>query len=187
MALNYPDYVVPQPSQTKLTDLLDLWNQGVAQGKADRYEREAPQQFAQAAAPLSQFGLTMPPDQLRALFANPETRPFAVQMVRAAAARRELANGTMHRQGIESPRYQLPRMPQPAAAVTPDAPGLQAKLVSTYRTPAIPDIDPPIGGLDDHKNRVPSADGSAHKKELLRIEVRGGNPNLVWDPNDTSW
>lgn len=88
MALNYPDYVVPQPLQTKLTDLLDLWNQGVAQGKADRYEREAPQQFANAAAPLSQFGLTTPPDQLRALFANPETRPLALQMVQEATQRR---------------------------------------------------------------------------------------------------
>jgi hypothetical protein len=88
MALNYPDYVVPQPSQTKLTDLLDLWDQGVAQGKADRYEREAPQQLAQAVAPLSQFGLTMPPDQLRALFANPHTRPLALQMVQEATQRR---------------------------------------------------------------------------------------------------
>ena len=44
MALNYPGYVIPQPSQTKVTDLLDLWDQGVAQGKADRYERdESPQ------------------------------------------------------------------------------------------------------------------------------------------------
>ncbi len=41
MALQYPGFVVPQPSQTNLTDLLDLWDRGVEQGKADRYEREA--------------------------------------------------------------------------------------------------------------------------------------------------
>lgn len=45
MALQYPGYSVPQPSQTKITDLLDLWDKGVAQGKADRYEREAPDAF----------------------------------------------------------------------------------------------------------------------------------------------
>ncbi|RYE43320.1 MAG: hypothetical protein EOP24_29035 [Hyphomicrobiales bacterium] len=98
MALNYPDYLVPQPSPTKLTDLLDLWNQGVAQGNADRYEREAPQQFANAAAPLSQFGLTTPPDQLRALFANPQTRPLALQMVQEASARRAAAGYQPQRQ-----------------------------------------------------------------------------------------
>jgi len=186
MALTYPGYVVPQPSQTKLTDLLDLWDQGVAQGKADRYEREA-QQLTNASAPLSEFGLTMPPDQLRALFANPMTRQFATQMVRAAAARRELANGALHQPGIESPRYQLPRMPQPAAAVVPDAPGPQAALISTYRTPATTNIDDRIGVFDDHRNPVAPGDGSARTKKPIEIVVRGGNPNLVWDPNDTSW
>ena len=85
MALNYPGYVIPQPSQTKVTDLLDLWDQGVAQGKADRYERQAPQQFANATAPLSEFGLTMPPDQMRALFANPYTRALALEQFQAAS------------------------------------------------------------------------------------------------------
>lgn len=44
--INYPGYSVPQPSQTKITDLLDLWDRGVEQGKADRYEREAPDAFS---------------------------------------------------------------------------------------------------------------------------------------------
>ena len=112
MALTYPDYVVPQPSQTKLTDLLDLWNQGVAQGKVDRYEREAPQQFANAAAPLSQFGLTMPPDQLRALFANPQTRPFALQMVQEATQRRADAYASS-----DQPE-ETARTPQPTASTS---------------------------------------------------------------------
>lgn len=42
MALQYPSFVVPQPSQTKITDLLSLWNEGVDRGRAERYEREAP-------------------------------------------------------------------------------------------------------------------------------------------------
>jgi hypothetical protein len=119
MALNYPGYVVPQPSQTKVTDLLDLWDQGVAQGQADRYEREAPQQFANAAAPLSQYGLTTPPDELRALFANPNTRPFAWQQVQEATARRAVANDALLRKRIEPPRYTPPQTPQSAAAPAP--------------------------------------------------------------------
>ena len=107
MALNYPGYVLPEPSQTKLTDLLDLWDQGVAQGKADRYEREAPQQFANAAAPLSEYGLTTPPDQLRALFANPETRPFAVQMVQEATARRAAANDPIKQLRLRKAQWDL--------------------------------------------------------------------------------
>jgi hypothetical protein len=122
MALNYPGYVVPQPSQTKLTDLLDLWDQGVTQGKADRYEREAPQQFANAAAPLSQFGLTTPPDQLRALFANPETRPFAVQMVQEATARRAAANDPRLQLQLEQLRAESARSPRPGAAAASYAP-----------------------------------------------------------------
>jgi hypothetical protein len=116
MALNYPGYVVPQPSQTKVTDLLDLWDQGVAQGKADRYEREAPQQFANAAAPLSQYGLTTPPDQLRALFANPDTRPLALQMVQEATQRRADAYASPGQLGGTA------RTPQPTASTSPYAP-----------------------------------------------------------------
>jgi len=116
MALNYPSYVVPQPSQTKLTDLLGLWDQGVAQGKADRYEREAPQQFAQAAAPLSEFGLTIPPDELRALFANPNTRPFAWQQVQEASQRRADAHASPGHLGGTA------WTPRPAASTSPYAP-----------------------------------------------------------------
>ena len=116
MALTYPEYADLQPSQTKLTDLLNLWDQGVAQGKADRYEREAPQQFANAAAPLSQFGLTTPPDQLRALFANPETRPFAWQMVQEATQRRADAYASPGQLGGTA------RTPQPTASTSPYAP-----------------------------------------------------------------
>ncbi|KQV04823.1 hypothetical protein [Devosia sp. Root105] len=116
MALNYPSYVIPQPSQTKPTDLLDLWDQGVAQGKADRYEREAPQQFANAAAPLSEFGLTIPPDQLRALFANPQTRPFALQQVQEATQRRADAYASPGQLGG------TPMTPRPTASTSPYAP-----------------------------------------------------------------
>lgn len=119
MALTYPEYADLQPSQTKLTDLLNLWDQGVAQGQADRYEREAPQQFANAAAPLSQFGLTTPPDELRALFANPQTRPLAVQMVQEATARRAVANDALLRKRIEPQPHTPPQTPQSAAAPTP--------------------------------------------------------------------
>ncbi len=117
MALNYPGYVVPQPSETKITDLLDLWDQGVAQGKADRYEREAPQQFANATAPLSEFGLTMPPDQMRALFANPETRALALQQYRAASQRRADAYDPLLQLQIEQSQYGLARAPQPTGTI----------------------------------------------------------------------
>ena len=131
MALTYPEYATPQPSRTRLTDLLDLWNQGVAQGKADRYEREAPQQFADAAAPLSQYGLTTPPDQLRALFANPETRPFAVQMVQEATARRTIANDALLRKRLEPTRYAPPQTTQTVAAPPPTATPKTADLTVT--------------------------------------------------------
>jgi hypothetical protein len=121
MALTYPEYDTPQPSQTRLPNLLDLWDQGVAQGKADRYEREAPQQFANATAPLSEFGLTTPPDQMRALFANPNTRPLAVQMVQEATARRTIANDALLRKRLEPPRYARPQAPQPTSPAAPVA------------------------------------------------------------------
>lgn len=123
MALTYPDYVVPQPSQTGLTDLLNLWDQGVAQGKADRYEREAPQQFANAAAPLSEFGLTMPPDQMRALFANPQTRPLALQMVQEATQRRANAYASPGQLGGTA------RTPRPAESGSPFTPYPSSPLV----------------------------------------------------------
>lgn len=117
MALTYPDYVVPQPSQTRLTDLLDLWNQGVAQGKADRYEREAPQQFANAAAPLSQFGLTMPPDQLKALFANPYTRAFAVEQFQEASRRQAEAYDPLRQLQTAQSSHVSGRTPSPPGAM----------------------------------------------------------------------
>lgn len=117
MALTYPDYVVPQPSQTRLTDLLDLWNQGVAQGKADRYEREAPQQFANAAAPLSEFGLTMPPDQLKALFANPYTRAFAVEQFQEASRGQAEAYDPLRQLQTEQSRHGSVRTPQPSGTI----------------------------------------------------------------------
>jgi len=46
MALNYPGYSVPQPTDLTLLDVYGQWNKGVEQGKADRYEREAPDAFA---------------------------------------------------------------------------------------------------------------------------------------------
>jgi len=143
MALTYPEYATPQPSQTKLTDLLDLWDQGVAQGKADRYEREAPQQFANATAPLSEYGLTMPPDQLRALFANPETRPFAVQMVQEAAARRAAANDPITQLRLRKAQWDLAQsqlgsaQPAPASAGgdVPPAGWQDSPEVWSYLTP----------------------------------------------------
>jgi len=142
MALTYPEYAALQPSQTKLTDLLDLWNQGVAQGKADRYEREAPQQFANAAAPLSEFGLTMPPDQMRALFANPNTRPFALQMVQEASARRAIANDSLLRQRLEPQPHTPPQTPQSAAAppanTSPMVPSLMPTATSLPTASSMP-------------------------------------------------
>lgn len=158
MALTYPEYAALQPSQTKVTDLLNLWDQGVAQGKSDRYEREAPQQFANAAAPLSQFGLTTPPDQLKALFANPETRPFAVQMVQEATARRAVASDALLRQRIEPPPHHTPpRTHQSTAAPTP--------------TPAPKTLDLTVTIMDDREyDALPSGaifrapDGSMRRK-----------------------
>lgn len=105
MNLQYPSFVVPQPTQTKITDLLDLWDKGVEQGKADRFEREAPEQFAQAAAPLSEFGLSTPPDQLRQMFANPETRPLALQMVQEATQRRADASDPVKQLQLKKAQY----------------------------------------------------------------------------------
>jgi hypothetical protein len=118
MALTYPEKASQQPPQTKLPELMDLLDLGVAQGKADRYQFKTPQQSPNA-APLSQFGLTTPPDQLKALFANPETRPFAVQMVQEATARRAVASDPLLRQRLEPQPHTPPRPPQSAAAPTP--------------------------------------------------------------------
>ena len=123
MALNYPGYVIPQPSQTKVTDLLDLWDQGVAQGKADRYERQAPQQFANATAPLSEFGLTMPPDQMRALFANPYTRALALEQFQAASQCRADAYDPLRQLQIEQSRDASARGPRPPGTIDPSTYG----------------------------------------------------------------
>lgn len=45
MALQYPGYAVPQPTSTTLLDVFNQWNAGVDRGRAERYEREAPDAF----------------------------------------------------------------------------------------------------------------------------------------------
>jgi len=141
MALTYPEYETPQPSQTRLPNLLDLWDQGVAQGKADRYEREAPQQFANATAPLSEFGLTTPPDQMRALFANPNTRPLAVQMVQEASARRAAASDPMKQLRLMKAQWDLKQsqlgsgVPAPTGNDTPPTGWQDSADVWNYLTP----------------------------------------------------
>lgn len=88
MALQYPGFVVPQPSKTSLLDLLDIWDKGEAQGRSRRFEDQAPDQFANALPQLAEYGLATPPDQLKAMFANPETREVALAQVRDAWQRR---------------------------------------------------------------------------------------------------
>src|SRR5688572_7351571 len=43
--LQYPSYAVPQPTTTKLQDVLRLFEEGLASGRADKAEREAPEAF----------------------------------------------------------------------------------------------------------------------------------------------
>jgi hypothetical protein len=107
MALNYPGYSVPQPTDLTLLDVYGEWNKGVEKGKADRFEREAPEQFANAAAPLSEYGLSTPPDQLKAMFANPETRPMALQMVQEATQRRADASDPMKQLQLKKLQYDV--------------------------------------------------------------------------------
>ncbi|MDC9825678.1 hypothetical protein PRN20_18240 [Devosia sp. ZB163] len=44
--INYPGYAVPQPTKTTILDVLDQWNKGVADGRQERFEAEAPDAFA---------------------------------------------------------------------------------------------------------------------------------------------
>lgn len=107
MAINYPSFVVPQPTQTTLMDVVDRWDQGFDKGKARKFEEEAPDQFANAAAPLSQFGLSAPPEQLREMFRNPETRPLAIQMVQEATQRRADASDPMKQLQLKKAQYDV--------------------------------------------------------------------------------
>lgn len=57
-------------------------------GRGIKFDQEAPKLFEQAAGPLSEYGLTTPPDQLREMFRNPQTRDLAIAQVREAEGRR---------------------------------------------------------------------------------------------------
>lgn len=121
MALNYPGFVAPQPTSTTLLDVLGAWNKGEAEGTALRQEREAPDAFVKSAAPLSEFGLSAPPEELRALFANPNTRPMAIQMVQEATARRADANDPLKQLQLKKAQLDLAKASQPAAPADPFA------------------------------------------------------------------
>jgi hypothetical protein len=47
MALNYPGYTVPQPTNLTLLDVLDQWEKGVARGRGEKNEQEAKQALGQ--------------------------------------------------------------------------------------------------------------------------------------------
>jgi hypothetical protein len=112
MALNYPGFVVPQPTNTKLTDVLDQWNAGEAKGKDQRFQDDAPDQFAKALPPLAQYGLTTPPDELRAMFANPNTRALALSQVQEATQRRADAMDPMKQLALKKAQYDVGHLGQ---------------------------------------------------------------------------
>ncbi len=91
----------PVEVRDPLGDALSKFDASYKQGVEGRQEKEAPELFAQSAAPLSEYGLDVPPDQLKAMFANPNTRPQAIQLVQEATQRRADASDPFKRLQLE--------------------------------------------------------------------------------------
>lgn len=114
MALQYPGFVAPQASKTTLMDVLDQWNTGEAAGKQQRYEQDAPDQFAKSLPPLTEYGLTTSPEDLKAMFANPNTREMALAQVKEATQRRAEAMDPLRQLQLKKAQYDVNTLGQVA-------------------------------------------------------------------------
>jgi len=122
MALQYPGYSVPQPTTTKLTDVVDGFDQSFQKGRERRQEADAPAVFEKSLPPLQEFGLPEA-GTLREMFANPNTRAMAIEQVRAAQARRDEANDPMRKLQLEKAQLDIA-----AARRGPSGPGPTSEM-----------------------------------------------------------
>lgn len=106
MALQYPGISYLKGYDGNVSDIFDQWNTGEAAGKSQRYEDQAPDQFAKALPPLAEFGLTTPPEDLKAMFANPNTRDVALAQVKDAWQRRSDAMDPLKQLQIKKAQYE---------------------------------------------------------------------------------
>lgn len=112
MALQYPGISYLKGYDGKVSDIFDAWNTGEAAGKSQRFEDQAPDQFAKVLPPLAEYGLTTSPDDLRAMFANPETRSMALAQVQEASQRRADAMDPMKQLQLKKAQYDVSTMGQ---------------------------------------------------------------------------
>lgn len=186
MALQYPGFVVPQASKTTLMDVLDQWNAGEAAGKQQRYEQDAPDQFAKSLPPLTEYGLTTSPEDLKAMFANPNTREMALAQVKEAWARRADAMDPLKQLQLKKAQYEVNNLGKvaptaemrnfnfaqdnPAFAEFVGISGMQnapaeVKEYAFYRKQAIDAGETPVSYLDFQK--------------ALKEKPTGGAPNAT--------
>jgi len=106
----------PVEVRDPLGEALKAFDTSYKQGVEGRQEKEAPEVFAKSAAPLSEYGLTTPPEELKAMFANPNTRPMAMQMVQEAAQRRADASDPMKQLQLKKAQLDLAQAQRGPAA-----------------------------------------------------------------------
>lgn len=111
----------PVDVRDPLGDALKAFDASYKQGVEGRQEKEAPELFAQSAAPLSEYGLDVPTDQLKAMFANPNTRPQAIQLVREATQRRADASDPFKKLQLEKMQLDVADARRGPAGPTPTA------------------------------------------------------------------
>lgn len=114
MALQYPGISFLKGYDGSVSDIFDTWNTGEAAGKSQRFEDQAPDQFAKALPPLAEYGLTTSPEDLRAMFANPETRSMALAQVQEASQRRADAMDPMKQLQLKKAQYDVNTLGQVA-------------------------------------------------------------------------
>lgn len=107
MALQYPGISYLKGYDGKVSDIFDAWNTGEAAGKSQRYEDQAPDQFAKVLPPLTEYGLTTPPEDLKAMFANPNTRDVALAQVKDAWQRRSDAMDPAKQLALKKAQYDV--------------------------------------------------------------------------------
>lgn len=122
MAFRYADYSVPQPTNTKISDVVNGFFDAYDSGKAARQEADAPAVFEKSLPALQEYGL---PDSatMREMFANPNTRAMAIEQVRAAQAKRDEASDPMRQLQLEKARLDIA-----AARRGPSGPGPTSEM-----------------------------------------------------------
>lgn len=107
MAIQYPGIGYLRGYDGKISDILGSFNEGEAAGKAQRFEEDAPNQFASTLPGLSEYGLQGSPDELRAMFANPNTRALAIAQAQEASQRRADAMDPAKQLALKKAQYEV--------------------------------------------------------------------------------